>query len=66
MGGDTLENRKKPGPKPENPLDGVVRIRIDKITLKKLDKTAKKMRTSRSDIIRKGIDKMYDDLDTKN
>ena len=57
-----MATHKKPGPKPENPKDTMLRIRVDKITLGKLDTSAKKLNTSRSDVVRKGIDKVFDDL----
>ncbi|MGZ7445780.1 ribbon-helix-helix protein, CopG family [Paenibacillus sp. TH7-28] len=54
--------KKKPGPKTDNPMDTMLRVRVDKITLEKLDDSAKKLNTSRSEIIRKGIHKIHDDL----
>jgi hypothetical protein len=59
IGGDALVARKKPGPKPENPKDTMLRVRVDKITLDKLDDTAKKLATTRSEVIRKGIDMIH-------
>lgn len=54
--------RKKPGPYTENPMDTMLRVRVDKITLGQLDECAKELGTSRSDIIRKGILKIYGEL----
>ncbi|MGG1937697.1 ribbon-helix-helix protein, CopG family [Paenibacillus macerans] len=54
--------KKKPGPKTDNPMDTMLRVRVDKITLEKLDDSAKELNTSRSEIIRKGIHKIHDDL----
>ncbi len=54
--------KKKPGPRPENPKDTMLRVRVDKITLDQLDESAKKLNTSRSEVIRKGIHKVHDDL----
>ncbi|WP_430114275.1 ribbon-helix-helix protein, CopG family [Paenibacillus macerans] len=54
--------KKKPGPKTDNPMDTMLRVRVDKITLEKLDNSAKELNTSRSEIIRKGIHKIHDDL----
>ena len=51
--------RNKPGPKPEHPKDTMLRVRVDQITLHKLDETAKQMGSTRSEIIRKGIDMMH-------
>ncbi|MCL2462535.1 MAG: ribbon-helix-helix domain-containing protein [Defluviitaleaceae bacterium] len=50
--------KKKPGPHPENPKDTMLRIRVDKITLKKLDNTAEKTNSNRSEVVRQGIDLM--------
>ncbi len=57
--------KKKPGPKPDNPLDTMVRVRMDKITLEELDNSAKELCTTRSDVIRKGIHRIYSDLKEK-
>ncbi|RRJ67490.1 ribbon-helix-helix protein, CopG family [Paenibacillus macerans] len=54
--------KKKPGPKTDNPMDTMLRVRVDKITLEKLDNSAKELNTSRSEIIRKGIHRIHDDL----
>ncbi|MBS5913770.1 CopG family transcriptional regulator [Paenibacillus macerans] len=54
--------KKKPGPKTDNPMDTMLRVRVDKITLEKLDDSAKELNTSRSEIIQKGIHKIHDDL----
>lgn len=57
-----LVAKKKPGPKTDNPMDTMLRVRVDKITLEKLDDSAKELNTSRSEIIRKGIHRIHDDL----
>lgn len=54
--------RKKPGPKPENPKDTMLRVRVDKNTLSRLDESAEELGTTRSDIIRKGIDVIHGSL----
>ena len=41
------------------------RVRLDDISMNKLDECAKKMNITRSDIVRKGIDRIHDDLDKK-
>lgn len=48
--------KKKPGPHPENPKDTMLRVRVDKVTIQKLDRSAEKLGTTRSDVIRQGID----------
>ena len=57
--------RKKPGPNPENPKDTMIRVRVDKITLKKLDDSVKELNSNRSEVIRQGIDLMHDGLQKK-
>lgn len=41
------------------------RVRLDDDYVEKLNECAEKLGTSRSDIVRKGIDKIHDDLDKK-
>lgn len=53
---------KKPGPHPEHPKDYMLRVRIDKITTEKLEQCAKLLGTTKSDVIRKGIDMVEEDL----
>lgn len=48
-----------------NPKDKAIRIRVDKNTLERLDWCAEKLNTNRSDVIRKGIDKIANDLKGK-
>lgn len=42
-------------PRKENPKDTRIQIRMDKETLEKLDKCAEKKNTTRSGVIREGI-----------
>lgn len=65
IGGDCLVARKKPGPHPENPKDIMLRVRVDKLTLEKLDNSAKKLNSTRSDVVRQGIDLMDEKLQKK-
>lgn len=65
IGGDYLVARLKPGPHPENPKDTMLRVRVDKITLAKLDDVVKKLNSNRSEIIRQGIDLMDEKLQKK-
>lgn len=53
---------KKPGPHPKQPKDTMLRVRVDKVTLEKLDRTAEALGTTRSDIIRQGIGLMEERL----
>lgn len=57
-----LVAKKKPGPKTDHPMDTMLRVRVDKITLEKLEDSAKELNTSRSEVIRKGIHRIHDDL----
>lgn len=57
--------KKKPGPNPEHPKDTTIRLRIDKPTLAKLDASAKKLNTTRSEAIRQGIDLLDENLNKK-
>jgi len=43
-------------PPKDNPKDTRIQIRLDKETLDKLDECAKNQQTTRSDIIRQGIE----------
>ncbi|MDR1630201.1 MAG: hypothetical protein LBS36_08335 [Oscillospiraceae bacterium] len=54
--------RKKPGPKPEHPKNFTLRVRVDEITLNKLDNCVKKANSNRSDVVRQGIDLMDEKL----
>lgn len=65
VGGDVLVAKKKPGPNPENPKDTMLRVRVDKITLEKLDSSVKKLNSNRSEVIRKGIELMDEKLKQK-
>lgn len=49
-------------PPVENPKDTMIRVRMDAETVKKLDACAKALETSRSEIIRMGIDRIADDV----
>lgn len=57
-----MSTKKMGRPPSENPLSERIYIRVDKATKAKLDDCTKAMNTTRSDICRKGIDKIYDDL----
>ena len=57
--------KKKPGPNPEHPKDTTIRLRIDEPTLAKLDKSVRKLNSTRSEVIRQGIDLMDKELEEK-
>ena len=48
-------------PPVENPKDTMFRVRLDAETAKKLDKCAEKLKTSKSEIIRMGINRIADE-----
>lgn len=43
----------------DNPKDYMLRVRMDEITVKKLDSICETEHLSRSEVVRKGIDEMY-------
>lgn len=49
-------------PPAENPKTETLRVRVDKETVKKLDDCASELETTRSEIVRKGIDLVVDTL----
>ena len=57
--------KKKPGPKPEFPKDTMLRVRVDRITLEKLDRVVTELDSNRSEVIRQGIALMEERLEKK-
>ena len=49
-------------PPSENSLRDRIYIRVDKKTISKLDECTQTLNVTRSDIVRKGIDMVHDDL----
>lgn len=43
-------------------MDTMIRVRMNRIVLEELDTCAKAWGTTRSDVIRRGIHRLYDDL----
>ncbi|SKC65831.1 ribbon-helix-helix domain-containing protein [Maledivibacter halophilus] len=58
-------SQKKIGRPTDNPKNISVRIRMDKTTVKKLDKCCEVEKLNRSEMIRKSIHKFYDGLQDK-
>ncbi|MDP4120543.1 MAG: ribbon-helix-helix domain-containing protein [Bacillota bacterium] len=56
---------KKMGRPTDNPKNTIIKIRADEKTVEKLNKCSEKLNINRSDVIRKGIDTVYDNLDNK-
>lgn len=52
-------------PPKENPKDIRIQIRMDREYIRKLDECVKRNNSTRSEIIRKGIDLMYSDGENK-
>lgn len=53
---------KKMGRPTTSPKNTMVRVRMDDKTLQKMDECAKKLNTSRSEVIRLGIKELYPKL----
>ncbi|MBY0119954.1 ribbon-helix-helix protein, CopG family [Paenibacillus sp. FSL L8-0435] len=49
-------------PKSDKPKSRTIEIRVDEEIMNKLDISAEKLNTNRSDIVRKGIEKIYGEL----
>ena len=54
--------QKKMGRPTESLKDTMIRVRVDSELMKKLDKCVEKLNSNRSEVIRNGIEKMYNDL----
>lgn len=57
-----MSSKKMGRPLSDNPKSKTIEIRVDQDIMNKLDASAEKLNTSRSDIVRKGIEKVYDEL----
>jgi predicted transcriptional regulator len=57
-----MSSKKMGRPPSDKPKSKTIEIRVDEETMSKLDASAEKLNTSRSEIVRKGIEKVYDDL----
>jgi len=57
-----MSSKKMGRPLSDNPKSELIRVRADQAILNKLDSCAEKLNTTRSDVIRKGIERIYDDL----
>ncbi len=56
---------KKMGRPTDNLKNGIIKIRADEQTIEKLSECSKKLSMSRSDVVRKGINDIYDSLNKK-
>lgn len=57
-----MSSKKMGRPLSDNPKSELIRVRADQAMLDKLDACTEKLNTTRSDVIRRGIEKMYDEL----
>ncbi|MFE6077202.1 ribbon-helix-helix protein, CopG family [Paenibacillus sp. NPDC057886] len=57
-----MSSKKMGRPKSDKPKSKTIEIRVDDEIMNKLDISAEKLNTNRSDIVRKGIEKIYDEL----
>lgn len=53
---------KKLGRPTDNPKDTVLKIRLDQTSVEKLEICAEELRVSKAEVVRRGIGKMYDDV----
>ena len=56
---------KKMGRPTDSPKVIDIKIRFDRDTVDKLEICSEKMRITRAEVVRRGVRKMYDDLDKK-
>ncbi|MET1170053.1 ribbon-helix-helix domain-containing protein [Paenibacillus amylolyticus] len=57
-----MSAKKMGRPKSDKPKSRTIEIRVDEEIMNKLDISAEKLNTNRSDIVRKGIEKIYNEL----
>ncbi len=65
MKGGEVISEKKMGRPTDNPKNTMFRVRIDDITKEKLNVSAETLKISKSDVVRKGIEMVYDTLNKK-
>ena len=54
---------KRGRPTSENPKDYMLRVRMDEETLKQLDECCEELNLSRSEVVRRGIQEQYADIE---
>ncbi|WP_238653652.1 CopG family transcriptional regulator [Paenibacillus piscarius] len=57
-----MSSKKLGRPLSDNPKSKKIEIRVDQEILSKLDVSAEKLNMSRSSVVRKGIEKVFDEL----
>ncbi|WP_244226636.1 CopG family transcriptional regulator [Paenibacillus protaetiae] len=60
--GEEMPSKKMGRPPSDKPKSELIRVRADQEILSKLNACTEKLKTTRSDVIRKGIEKVYDEL----
>ncbi|MFR1803049.1 MAG: CopG family transcriptional regulator [Faecalispora jeddahensis] len=53
---------KKMGCPTDNPKDITMKIRFDQDSFEQMEKCSEEMKISRAEVVRRGVQKMYDDL----
>lgn len=57
-----MSTKKMGRPLSDNPKSETIKVRVDQEIMNKLDTAAERLNTSRSAIVRKGIERVYDEL----
>jgi predicted transcriptional regulator len=57
-----MSSKKMGRPPSDKPKGKTIEIRVDQEIMSKLDASAEKLNSTRSDIVRRGIEKVYDEL----
>lgn len=57
-----MSSKKMGRPPSDKPKSKTIEIRVDQEIMNKLDASAEKLNTTRSDVVRKGIEMVYDEL----
>lgn len=60
-----IETRKKPGPHTDSPKDTTIKLRADKDTIEEIKYCKEKLNTTLSEVLRKGVHMLYEDLKKK-
>lgn len=60
--GETMAQKKTGRPPSDDSMTDRIFVRVSKETKEKLDECTKELDTSRSDVVRKGIDMVHDSL----
>ena len=60
-----MVGEKKMGRPTDNPKDTTLKVYFDKETVEKLDVCIDELKVSKSEVVRRGIHKVYDDLKKK-